>query len=137
MFTPFRFVLTLAITLVIVFSWLQFKEYLPSPPASESRLEQDGRLHVFFSPDCPHCHDAIEFLKAQPHVDYVLHDVSQSATDDLLDRIAKRYGYTEIGVPLFVYGSHHLMGFDSAETTGRELLKLMSDKADAEKDVRH
>src|SRR5512144_128810 len=32
---------------------------------------------------------------------------------------------TNLGVPLFVYGQRYLIGFDSAETTGRELRDLV------------
>lgn len=125
--TPVSFRIALAVVLGVVFALLQFAS-LP-PPASSLAWEDDGRLHVFFLPDCPHCHDAIAFLKAQPNVDFVLHDVSTSANLALLTMVADQHRIPEgdLGVPLFVRGSRYLIGFESADTTGRELLALAAD----------
>lgn len=125
--TPSRFRLGLVIVMSIIFAWLQFGERIAPRPASDFDWRQDGRLHVFFSQDCPHCHEAIQYLKSQPRIDYVLHDVSKPTSEALLRRVAKHFSLTKIGVPLFVYGSRYLMGFDSAETTGRDLRSLMND----------
>jgi hypothetical protein len=45
-------------------------------------------------------------------------------------RVAGQHGIREgdLGVPLFVRGSRYLIGFGSAETTGRELLALAADE---------
>ncbi len=114
---------SLTIVLSILFAALQFSACAPSPSA---RNLADGRLHVFFLPDCPHCHDAIEFLKTQSKIEFLLHDVSTRANQALLSTVARRHGISDLGVPLFVFGSHYLMGFDTAETTGRELLALVA-----------
>ncbi len=123
-FTTFRFGVSLAIVLSILFAVLQFSTRAPSPLVQNLA---DGRLHVFFLPDCPHCHDAIEFLKTQSKIDFVLHDVSTRANQALLSIVAGQHGISaeDLGVPFFVFGSNYLMGFDSAETTGRELLALV------------
>lgn len=44
--------------------------------------------------------------------------------------VARQHGIREngLGVPLFVRGSRYLMGFESAETTGNEILALASDE---------
>jgi glutaredoxin len=130
--TPFRFRVALAIMLAAVFSFLQFAANVSPPPASSLSWQHDGRLHVFFQPDCPHCHEAIEFLNSQSGVDIVLHDVSTTANQALLRLVAEQHGIAEenIGVPLFVRGSRYLMGFDSAETTGSELVALANDRAE-------
>jgi hypothetical protein len=55
--------------------------------------------------------------------------VSNSANQALLLTVASRHAIPEnaLGVPLFVRGSRYLIGFDTAETTGRDLLALVAD----------
>ncbi|MEZ5785240.1 MAG: glutaredoxin family protein [Xanthobacteraceae bacterium] len=128
--TPFRFRIALAVVLGGIFVLLQFAPTAPAP-MSPLAWQHDGRLHVFFLPDCPHCHDAIAFLRGHPEVDVVLHDVSTAANEALFLMVARKQGIPEegLGVPLFVHGSRYLIGFESAETTGRTLLALAGDKS--------
>jgi hypothetical protein len=51
----------------------------------------------------------------------------------LLERAASELGIDEadLGVALFVLGRRHLIGFDVAETTGRELLALIAGTAES------
>ncbi len=126
--TPTHFRVALAIVFTLIFAWLQFFGGRMSPqPTAEMDWRQDGRLHVFYSPDCPHCHDAIAYLKERPRIDYALHDISKPTGEALLRRVAKHFRLEKIGVPLFVYGSRYVMGFESPEATGRELGSLMAD----------
>jgi hypothetical protein len=133
--TPLRFRVALTIVLGVVFVLLQLVARDTPPPAGIPAWQQDGRLHVFFHPDCPHCHEAIKFLKTHPEVDYVLHDVSTSANEALFLTVARQHGIAErdLGVPLFVRGSRYLIGFGSAETTGRDLLVLAGDQSAIER----
>jgi glutaredoxin len=126
--TPTRIRVVLILVLLAVFAGLQLKAALAPQDATAVAWEQDGRLHVFFQPDCPHCHRAIEFLKSQPDIAFELHDVSTVAGERLLGTVVEQLAISEtnFGVPLFVYGRRHLIGFDSAETTGRELRKLIT-----------
>jgi hypothetical protein len=130
--TPARFRTALVIVLGAAFAWLQLAAQVApsSPPAGSIAWQHDGRLHVFFHPDCPHCHRAIAFLKAQPGIELVLHDVSMAANEALLRMVADQHDIaeTDLGVPLFVHGSRYLIGFESAEKTGRELLALARDE---------
>ena len=82
--TPARFRMALVIVLGAVFASLQLAANVAPPPGDSPAWQHDGRLHVFFHPDCPHCHRAIEFLKAQSGIETVLHDVSTSANEALL-----------------------------------------------------
>ena len=132
--TPALVRVLLAVVLVALFIALQFKA--ETVPQDTSAWERDGRLHVFFQPDCPHCHRAIEFLKTQPGIDFDLHDISTVPGEELL-KVAKELGIaeTELGVPLFVFGRRYLIGFDTPETTGRELLALIAETPAASPDV--
>jgi glutaredoxin len=128
---PMRFRTALAVALGLAFVFLNVGSLLISPqPTTSLAWQQDGRLHVFFHPDCPHCHKAIEFLRSQPQIDFDLHDVSSAANETLLRLTAEHNGIAErdLGVPLFVRGSRYLIGFESAETTGRELVALAADE---------
>lgn len=122
---PFR--IALFVLLGLAFAWLQFAAR-SSPEPARMEWREDGRLHVFFSPDCPHCHKAIEFLKQRRKIDYALHDVSKPSSEALFRKVVKHYGIEDLAVPLFVHGSRYVIGFDSAETTGREILALLSDQ---------
>ena len=127
--TPFRFRIALAVILGLAFALLQFRADLAPTPPDALAWQQDGRLHVFVHPDCPHCHKAIEFLRTQRSIDFDLHDVSTAANQALLLMVSRENAIPDeaLGVPLFVLGSHYLIGFESAETTGRELLALIAD----------
>jgi glutaredoxin len=135
--TPARVRILLALVLVAVFVALQLKTETTPQDTVSLTWEHDGRLHVFFQPDCPHCHRAIEWLKTQPGIAFDLHDISTVAGEDLL-RVATELGIAEadLGVPLFVFGRYHLIGFDSPETTGRELLALIAKPAAAPPDMK-
>jgi glutaredoxin len=125
--TPGRVRAVLAVVLIAVFVFLQLK--LASAPDPEGLLawQDDGRLHVFVHPDCPHCHEAQVFLRAHPEINVVLHDVSTPANEHLFRTVADQLDIPEsgLGVPLFVFGDRHILGFDRAETTGAELLALV------------
>jgi hypothetical protein len=127
--TSSRFRIALAIVLGLAFAVLQFAANAPPPPDASLTWQYDGRLHVFFHPDCPHCHDAIAFLNTQQEIEFVLHDVSTPANEALLRMVANEQGLAdeELGVPFFVRGSRFLLGFGTAETTGPELLALAAD----------
>jgi glutaredoxin len=124
--TPFRFRIALAALLGAAFIALQLAGTVAPPPASPPAWQEDGRLHVFVHPDCPHCHAAVEFLKTQPSVDFVVHDVSTAAGEALLLMVAAQHKIPEdaLGVPLFVRGTRLLMGFATAQTSGHEILAL-------------
>jgi hypothetical protein len=129
--TPFRFRAALAIVLGIVFLALQLIPRGADGPVASPAWQHDGRLHVFFHPSCPHCHEAIAFLKTHPEIDYALHDVSTPANEALFLTVARHFGIAErdLGVPLFVRGTRHLIGFESAATTGSELIALAADQS--------
>lgn len=123
--TPFRFRIALLVVLGALFAFLQ----IPKDMASTGELLdvlRDGRLHVFFHEECPHCRNARAFLKTTSGVDYVLHDVGEPENEALFLAVAKHHRIPsgQLGVPFFVFGSHYLVGFGSAETTGPEILAL-------------
>jgi hypothetical protein len=125
--TPTRFRLALALMLGLAFVVLQFAGAQGSRPTASLDWQTDGRLHVFFHPDCPHCHEAIRFLSGQTAIRFDLHDISTAANEALLLAVAQQHRIPDsaLGVPLFVFGTRVLMGFESPETNGRELLAMV------------
>jgi glutaredoxin len=123
----------MALVLAAVFIVLQFKSATTPQDAASLAWERDGRLHVFFQADCPHCHRAIEFLKTQPGIAFDLHDIATSSGGSLLDLVTSELGIDEmdLGVPLFVFGRRYLIGFEAPETTGRELLAIIAEPAES------
>jgi len=104
--TPARFRIALAVLLGAAFVFLQVAANVAPSPTSSLAWQHDGRLHVFFHPECPHCHEAIEFLRTKPGIDFVLHDVSTPANEALLRMAADEHGIPKegLGVPFFVRG---------------------------------
>ncbi|MDX2317697.1 MAG: glutaredoxin family protein [Hyphomicrobiaceae bacterium] len=131
--TPGRVRAALAVLLLAVFVLLQVKPALPPEPDSPLAWQNDGRLHVFVHPECPHCHAAVGFLYTRPEIDFVAHDVSTPANENLYRMVVGRLGIaeSELGVPLFVFGDRHFIGFDTPETTGPKLLALARGDGDA------
>lgn len=130
---PVRFRVVLAVMLATAFLLLQFLSPADTPSPAQGGPEA-APLQVFFHPECPHCHDAIEFLESQQTVRYQLHDVSTANGERLLLDFAKQHGIAEdrLGVPLFVCGSNYFMGYESAETTGQALLSCRAGDHSAE-----
>jgi len=130
--TPGRVRAVLAVVLIAAFVFLQLKPEGVPEPASPGAWQDDGRLHVFVHPDCPHCHEALRFLRATPEIDVVVHDVSTPANEHLFSMVTDRLGIaeSELGVPLFVFGDRHIIGFDTPATTGEALRALVGGGGD-------
>lgn len=73
-------------------------------------------LHIFWAKGCPHCENALEFLRPLPqsHPGLVIHahEVSENQANlDLLIRIASAHDIREVAVPLLVLGDDVMVGF--------------------------
>ncbi|MGZ8464470.1 MAG: glutaredoxin domain-containing protein [Candidatus Binatia bacterium] len=97
------------------------------PPPSEE-------LQVFVRPGCPYCEAAKRFLpelqRSRPALRIQIRDIAadRRALADL-QNLADRFGLHPIGVPAFYLRGKLIVGFDSAETTGRELAALLEQPA--------
>lgn len=119
-----RFRLLLAAVLGLAFVLLQVAHF-GAPDAPARNWREDGRLHVFFSPSCPHCHEAIAYLKTQPQIDVALHDLSEPSGEALLVDVVTQLGVKRIAVPMFVYGSRFMIGFDAGGATGPQIRAML------------
>lgn len=135
--TPAHVRVLLAALLVAVFVLLQL--WPVSAPVSDNFTgwRDDGRLHMFVHPDCPHCHEAQVFLRTQPEIDFSVHDVSTQAGWNLYREVATALDATDgaLRVPLFVFGNRFILGFDRPETTGAALVALVRAESDVERDM--
>jgi glutaredoxin len=88
-------------------------------------------LHIFYHPECPHCHDAMTFLEEQNDLPPMKKlDITSPHGQHLVTEAIRQFGLnaSKLGVPLFVYNGKWLIGFDRAETTGQEILAWLKNK---------
>ena len=131
--TPVRVRVLIAGLLTAVFLVLQLWPDSAPVPESIPDWREDGRLHVFVHPDCRHCHDALAFLRTQPQIDILVHDVTAKAGWTLYNEMSAALRVTDgvLRVPLFVFADRFILGFDRPETTGAALAALVRAKGEA------
>jgi len=84
-------------------------------------------VEVFVRSGCPHCEAAQSFLadirKDHPGLRIVVYDIAENVfARNRLSRLGTERGIASLGVPAFLIGSELIIGFQSADTTGREIL---------------
>jgi glutaredoxin len=99
-------------------------------PASAATVASPAELEVFVRPGCPYCEEAKRFLtdlqRQRPRLRVRLRDISQNAEAlQELSELAHRSGIRPVGVPAFYIRGHLIIGFLSAETTGKEIEALL------------
>ncbi|MDO9116771.1 MAG: glutaredoxin domain-containing protein [Nitrospira sp.] len=84
-------------------------------------------LEVFVRSGCPHCEVAQSFLadirQTRPGLRIVVYDIAEdSLARRRLSHLGTEQGLGSLGVPAFLIGSELIIGFQSADTTGKEIL---------------
>ncbi len=96
-----------------------------NPSAQQEAKEGAMQVDFFFHPSCPHCQEQKVFneeLKAEfPEAAFVYHDVTDPRENELFRQFAKKYGVPRLAVPATFFGGYHFIGFDSAETSGKQI----------------
>jgi glutaredoxin len=105
---------------------------LLSPPPASAQGSPD--IEIFTRAGCPHCAEAERFLAELARELPALRIVSRDVVADpaalvRLRAVASAGGRTALGVPAFVVGGELLVGFSGAETTGREIRRLLGEPA--------
>jgi len=93
-------------------------------------------VHVFFHPQCSHCHkefdffDKIKIEEKFPHINIIKHDITNSSKSNLMQFYGRSFGIDMrfLGTPLLVYGNDYVMGFGDESTTGKRIIELLSPK---------
>lgn len=93
-----------------------------------SAEETSARVYFFHSETCPHCHDEMEFLielskeEAYMEVEFYEFEITQNSENlDLLIKVGETIDQDTSGVPFTVIGSEAIVGFSSADTTGKTI----------------
>jgi glutaredoxin len=100
---------------------------LSSPAAQESGPASKLQVDFFYMPTCPHCAEQkplneklmVEF----PEVKFIYHDVTSPDGAALLRQMAVERGLDTrvLGVPATFFGNKSFIGYDSEETTGKQI----------------
>ncbi len=98
------------------------------PAVVPEQAESD--LEVFVREGCPHCEKAKTYLtrlkQRYPQLTVTIHDIAEDPQALLrLKTLAAKFGITQLGVPAFYGRGELLIGFESAETTGKQLEELL------------
>lgn len=100
--------------------------------ATREKLEEFLTLEAFVREGCPHCRDAKEFLtglqQRWPGIRVKLSDVVQdSAASRRMHDLAKQSGVTVVSLPGFYFCGRFLVGYQSDQTTGRQIEQLLEE----------
>jgi len=96
-------------------------------------IEDDGKVHFFFSPTCPHCAAQEIFnedlMIKYPGVEFVYHDVTNPSEAMLYKEFIKKYkvNMKYLSVPATFFGDYYFFGFGAAETTGIQIDEDLQD----------
>src|SRR5512134_1704593 len=87
-------------------------------------------VEVFVRPGCRFCAEAERFLqnlqRRRPELQVRIRDISRDAEAfQELSELAHRYGIRPVGVPAFYLRGQLIVGFVSAETTGKAIESLL------------
>ncbi|WP_342349759.1 glutaredoxin domain-containing protein [uncultured Nitrospira sp.] len=98
------------------------------PDVVPEQAESD--LEVFVRQGCPHCEKAKTYLtrlkQQYPQLIVAIRDIGEDPQALLrLQTLAAKFGVTQLGVPAFYARGELLIGFESEETTGKQLEKLL------------
>jgi glutaredoxin len=87
-------------------------------------------IEVFVRKGCPHCEAAKVFLdklkEKKPELQILYHDMGQdSQALPRLTKLAVKHGVKHLGVPTFYLRGELIVGYNSHETTGKQILELL------------
>ena len=99
------------------------------PAGATEQLESD--LEVFVREGCPHCEKAKVFLthlqQRYPRLTITVRDIGEDQHALLrLKTLAAKFGISQLGVPALYGGGKLFIGFDSEESTGKQLEEVLA-----------
>ncbi|MBI4130140.1 hypothetical protein HY468_02390 [Candidatus Roizmanbacteria bacterium] len=92
--------------------------------------QQPVTIHLFHSEACPHCVAERTFLKdlktRYPDVNIIEYEVTKNQENAaLFEKVGRALYASTAGVPFTLIGTTYIRGFDTAESTGKQLEKLV------------
>ncbi|HVX59075.1 MAG TPA: glutaredoxin domain-containing protein [Pirellulales bacterium] len=108
------------------YAYGQMKFGFLDPESTRREIQQLYTIHAFTREGCPHCRDAKAFLqqlqRRRPGIRVEIHDVmSEAGARDRLMQLSQQHHMPATGLPCFYACGRFMVGFQSAETTGRQL----------------
>ncbi|MDR0803815.1 MAG: hypothetical protein LBO08_01870 [Rickettsiales bacterium] len=93
-------------------------------------------IAIYYSPTCPHCHHARDFISSTliyeyPTLAVVEYNVSENAGYNEFAKALKTCGYESGGVPVAVVNGKCFQGFGAPENTGVEFRAALDAKLTA------
>ena len=90
--------------------------------------ENEIRLYLFHQNGCPHCEAELEFLESieddYPTLEIIKYEVSSNAMNySLYNKVMRKTGIHENGVPFTMIGTDYFVGFDEDTGTDKEIKK--------------
>lgn len=97
----------------------------------EVKAEEKINLYFFYSNGCPHCAKEEVFLdnieEQYSNIEVNRYEIGGNYENaQMLARIGKEMGLRTSGVPILIIGDEAVIGYRSDETTGQEILKVLS-----------
>ncbi len=112
-------------TLVVLFCAAAVASAAAQP---SDRAGAPPHISIFVRDDCVHCRDQkaflTEYLRTHPDVRVRYHNVDVPAERERFVAIAQKFGLAQ-GTPITLVGTTIFAGFDTAETTGALMVRLL------------
>ena len=114
----------------IVFALVLFVSVLGAIPIEAAPVLGQVKINFFWGESCPHCAKAEIFLEEyvsnKPNIELRSYEVYNNIVNAQLLGEVGRYLNTNVGgVPFTVIGDKTIVGFGSAETTGRQIEQIV------------
>jgi len=118
----------------IIFLFFGFTLLSPQIFAEDSTQSSSNKVEVYFfwGKGCPHCAKEKSFLegleKKYPQLELKEFEVYYNRENqELFQRVAAAYKTSASGVPMTFIGKNFVLGFDSAQNTGKKIEALIQD----------
>lgn len=114
----------------IIFAFVLITSVFTSLPIQAAPVAGQVIINYFWGDGCPHCAEAKPFLdqleKSKPNLEIRRYEVWGSKENaKLLSEVGQYLNVNVGGVPFFVIGDKYVVGFGSAETTGKQIEQLV------------
>jgi thiol-disulfide isomerase/thioredoxin len=107
-------------------------------PAQAAQKKVD--IDFFYSKYCPHCHKEKPFLeklvREYPQIQLKEYEITSSQENrELFAKTAKKYNVDSGAVPITFIGDNYVIGYESEQTTGKEIENYVIDALGGQKVV--
>lgn len=97
----------------------------------QTQNEEKLKVYLFQGDGCPHCIELENFIDdikyIFPEIDFVRYEVyNNKENKKIFDEMAKKVGANSNSVPLTIIQDEYVVGFDTAEITGKNIIKKIN-----------